>query len=194
MYEEEEDKIDSDLDADEKKQKIFYAERTKKLVLIKSEGLRAKKKNNAIPWTKLHQVESLLSQRFQQILWSMFQQQQLQNREKTLKINSSITLLPRMVEVQSVNPRGGKQFTHRNLNPFRAHPNDNRSSRQYFLSEDSEDISISGEELCCVCKMSTPDAARNSTSLIFVKWLQCYKCRHWVQINYYICTQSGPDW
>lgn len=93
-----------------------------------------------------------------------------------------------MVEVQSVNPRGGKQFTHRNLNPFRAHPNDNRSSRQYFLSEDSEDISISEEELCCICKMSTPDAARNSTSLIFVKWLQCYKCRHWVQINYYICT------
>lgn len=76
--------------------------------------------------------------------------------------------------------------------PSNVQPIDNTSSRQYFLSEDSEDVTISEKELCCICKMFTPHAVRNSTSLIFVKWVHCDKCRHWVHLNY--CTdQSSPD-
>jgi hypothetical protein len=41
-------------------------------------------------------------------------------------------------------------------------------------------------EVCCVCNLFTPQELRQSTSLLFVKWVQCTKCGHWVHLIY--CT------
>ena len=42
------------------------------------------------------------------------------------------------------------------------------------------------DEECCVCNKFTPDEVRNSTSLIFTKWVLCDKCCHWTHLKY--CT------
>jgi hypothetical protein len=42
-------------------------------------------------------------------------------------------------------------------------------------------------EVCCVCSLFTPSAVRQSSSLVFVKWVQCSACGHWVHLIY--CTK-----
>jgi len=44
----------------------------------------------------------------------------------------------------------------------------------------------SNEEVCCVCNLFTPVELQKSSSLIFVKWVQCTKCGHWVHLMF--CT------
>lgn len=52
---------------------------------------------------------------------------------------------------------------------------------------DSEDeCEITEEEKCCVCHKFTPDAIRQSVSIIFTKWVSCDNCPHWVHLAY--CT------
>ena len=51
----------------------------------------------------------------------------------------------------------------------------------------SDDDEIPDEEKCCVCKKYTPEAVRNSVSIIFPKWVQCDNCPHWTHLIY--CTK-----
>lgn len=44
----------------------------------------------------------------------------------------------------------------------------------------------SDNEVCCVCNLFTPVEVRHSTSVLFVDWVQCSKCGHWVHQIY--CT------
>ncbi|KAH3773546.1 hypothetical protein DPMN_174908 [Dreissena polymorpha] len=49
-------------------------------------------------------------------------------------------------------------------------------------SDDAADIDV-----CCVCNQFTPSAVRLSTSLMYVRWVQCSQCVHWVHLLY--CSQ-----
>ena len=53
-------------------------------------------------------------------------------------------------------------------------------------TDDDDDDDVADDEKCCVCNKFTPDEIRNSTSLIFTKWVQCDKCGHWTHLKY--CT------
>ncbi|XP_053385176.1 uncharacterized protein LOC128550335 [Mercenaria mercenaria] len=67
-------------------------------------------------------------------------------------------------------------------------PGPSGTARPVTTSADS-DVSLDEDtdtDLCCVCNLFTPQEVRQSTSLIFVKWVQCTKCGHWVHLRF--CT------
>lgn len=187
---EEEDKSDSDLDADENNNsQDFFAERTRELVRIKSEGLKAKKERKTLSKITSGRAitEPEVSAKIMEHVSAAAAPKQRNNRKNqtlptTSTKNGKSPKCGNKKRKTSPQTKGHSQEP----GPSNVQPIDNTSSRQYFLSEDSGDVSISEEELCCICKMFTPHAVRNSTSLIFVKWVQCDKCRHWVHLNY--CT------
>ncbi|KAL4219711.1 hypothetical protein ACF0H5_022281 [Mactra antiquata] len=50
----------------------------------------------------------------------------------------------------------------------------------------SEDVE-SDNDVCCVCNLFTPQEVYKSSSLIFVKWVECDECGHWVHLGF--CTE-----
>ena len=42
------------------------------------------------------------------------------------------------------------------------------------------------DDVCCVCKKSSPPALRKDVSVVFVKWGECSVCAHWVHLSF--CT------
>lgn len=187
---EEEDKSDSDLDADENNNsQDFFAERTRELVRIKSEGLKAKKERKTL--SKITSGRAITEPEVSAKIMEHVSAAAAPKQRKNIKNQTLSTTSTKNGKSPKCGNKKRKTSPqtkgHSNEpGPSNVQPIDNTSSRQYFLSEDSEDVSISEEELCCICKMFTPHAVRNSTSLIFVKWVQCDKCRHWVHLNY--CT------
>lgn len=54
------------------------------------------------------------------------------------------------------------------------------------LSPASSTLSLSDDELCCVCKRYEPEELRNCVGLVLVKWAQCDVCSHWTHLRF--CT------
>jgi hypothetical protein len=56
-----------------------------------------------------------------------------------------------------------------------------------FVADNSDGDSEEDGEKCVVCKRWTPEEVRGATSIIFVKWANCDKCKNWCHLRY--CTK-----
>lgn len=165
----------------------FFAERTRELVHVKSEGSRAKKPRNTL--SKITSGRAITELEVS----NKIKEHVSSNKKSTGKSHANARNKKTSCRTNNDSQEPGPSYmgptSSKKINTShhtKDHSQEPGSTNRYLLSEDSEDVSISEEELCCICKKYTPEAVRQSASLIFVKWVQCDMCRHWVHLNY--CT------
>lgn len=109
------------MDADENNNsQDCFAERTRELVLIKSEGLKAKKERKT--WSKITSGRAITKPEVSAKIIEHVSAAAAPKQRKILKIRHSLPPLRRMVKFQSVETRRGKHLLkqkviHRNLDP-----------------------------------------------------------------------------
>ncbi|MES9880618.1 MAG: hypothetical protein ABW185_07025 [Sedimenticola sp.] len=99
-------------------------------------------------------------------------------RKRKQPTSKQVTVKPRTTRTKKVCKRVSSP------QPGPSHISVNRSVTDSSSDSDEE---VAEKDKCCVCHKFTPDAVRKAVSLIFVKWVACKKCEHWVHLSY--CTQ-----